>query len=245
MNDLPFAYPPPQACLAGTLETQALCIRYTILQILSSDNTRTEKLRKSLEENDLLITVLYRRSAMVADIIEPGILFDEKGSAMPKDITRPTNDDDRVWVSRFIAEHWGAEIVVSRGVVYHPQDLPGFVAIQEGEKVGLVTYNIVGESCGIVTIDSIRPSSGVGTALIEAVRGIAIKSRCKRLWLITTNDNLNALRFYQKRGFVLVAVHRNALDVSRKLKPEIPLIGDDGIPLRDEIELETMLDNTA
>jgi GNAT superfamily N-acetyltransferase len=111
--------------------------------------------------------------------------------------------------------------------------------------VGLVTYNIEGESCEVVTIDSIRPSSGVGTALIEAVRDIAIKSRCERLWLITTNDNLNALRFYQKWGFVLVAVHRNALDVSRKLKPEIPLIGDDGIPLRDEIELEMMLDNTA
>ncbi len=130
-------------------------------------------------------------------------------------------------------------------MVYHPQDLPGFVAIQEGEKVGLVTYNIEGESCEVVTINSTQPSSGVGTALIEAVRDIAIKSRCKRLWLITTNDNLNALRFYQKRGFVLVAVHRNALDVSRKLKPEIPLIGDDGIPLRDEIELEMMLDNMA
>jgi hypothetical protein len=52
---------------------------------------------------------------------------------------------------------------------------------------------------------------------------------------------MNALRFYQKRGFVLVAVHRNALEQSRKLKPEIPLIGDDEIPLRDEIELEMML----
>jgi len=165
--------------------------------------------------------------------------------ALSNIIIRPINPEDRAWVIRFIAEHWGAEIVVSRGVVYHPQDFPGFVAIQEGEKVGLVTYNIEGESCEVVTIDSIRPSSGVGTALIEAVRDIAIKSRCKRLWLITTNDNLNALRFYQKRGLVLVAVHRNALDVSRKLKPEIPLIGDDGIPLRDEIELEMMLDNTA
>ena len=160
-------------------------------------------------------------------------------------VLHPIAPDDRAWVIQFIAKHWGAEIIVSRGVVHHPQDLPGFVAIQEGEKVGLVTYNIEGESCEIVTIDSIRPSSGVGTALIEAVRDIAIKSRCKRLWLITTNDNLNALRFYQKRGFVLVAVHRNALDVSRKLKPEIPLIGDDGIPLRDEIELEMMLDNMA
>ncbi len=127
----------------------------------------------------------------------------------------------------------------------YPQDLPGFVALYESEKVGLVTYNITGASCEIVTIDSIRPSSGVGSALIEAVKDIAIKSGCERLWLITTNDNMNALRFYQKRGFVLVAVHRNALEVSRKLKPEIPMIGDHGIPLRDEIELEMMLDDLA
>ena len=49
------------------------------------------------------------------------------------------------------------------------------------------------------------------------------------------------MRFYQKRGFVLVAVHRNALAESRRLKPEIPLIGIDDIPLRDEIELEMEL----
>src|SRR6266436_9100379 len=160
-------------------------------------------------------------------------------------VLHPIAPEGRAWIIQFIAEHWGAEIVVSCGVVYHPQDLPGFVAIQEGEMVGLVTYNIEGESCEIVTIDSIRPSSGVGTVLIETVRDIAIKSRCKRLWLITTNDNMNALRFYQKRGFVLVAIHRNALDISRKLKPEISLIGHDGIPLRDEIELEMLLNDTA
>ncbi|MBK9123270.1 MAG: GNAT family N-acetyltransferase, partial [Chloroflexi bacterium] len=62
-----------------------------------------------------------------------------------------------------------------------------------------------------------------------------------RLWLITTNDNLDALRFYQKRGWHLVAVHRDALNESRRLKPQIPIIGMDGIPLRDEIELEMTL----
>ena len=142
-------------------------------------------------------------------------------------------------------EHWGSNRVVSRGVIYYPQNLPGFVALLNGEKVGLVTYNIVDKSCEIVTLDSIRPSTGVGTTLIESVKDVAIRSGCKRLWIITTNDNMNALRFYQKRGFVLVAVHRNALEQSRKLKPEIPLIGNDGIPLRDEIELEIMLYDKA
>jgi acetyltransferase (GNAT) family protein len=113
------------------------------------------------------------------------------------------------------------------------------------KKLRNVGYNITGTSCEIVTINSIRPFAGVGTSLIEAVRDIALQSGCKRLWLITTNDNMNALRFYQKRGFILVAIHRNALDVSRKLKPEIPLIGNDGIPLRDEIELEMILNDTA
>jgi ribosomal protein S18 acetylase RimI-like enzyme len=164
---------------------------------------------------------------------------------MPDITIQPLNIADREWVSQFILEHWGSNKVVSRGVVYYPQDLPGFVALYESEKVGLVTYNITGANCEIVTIDSIRPSSGVGTALIEAVKDTVTKSGCKRLWLITTNDNLNALRFYQKRGFILVAVHRNALELSRTLKPGIPLIGRDGIPLRDEIELELILGDTA
>jgi GNAT superfamily N-acetyltransferase len=82
------------------------------------------------------------------------------------------------------------------------------------------------------------PGNGIGSTLINAVKRHADQSGCHRLWLITTNDKLRALRFYYKRGVVLVAVHRNALDESRKIKPQIPFIGNDGIPLRDEIELE-------
>jgi GNAT superfamily N-acetyltransferase len=162
---------------------------------------------------------------------------------MPDFTIHPIKDDDQEWGAQFIFEHWGSNRVVSRGVIHYPQNLPGFVALYKGEKVGLATYHIVDERCEIVTLNSIHPSSGVGTALIEAVRDIALKSGCKRLWLITTNDNMTALRFYQKRGFNLVAVHRNALELSRKMKPEIPFIGNDGIPLRDEIELEMILDN--
>lgn len=62
-----------------------------------------------------------------------------------------------------------------------------------------------------------------------------------RVVLFTTNDNLHALRFYQKRGFDMVQIHRNAVEQARTLKPEIPLIGMDNIPLRHEIELEMLL----
>lgn len=153
---------------------------------------------------------------------------------------RPLDASDTGWVLNFITERWGYPIV-AHGVIYYPHGLPGFVAIQEDEKVGLITYQLQGDSCEIVTLDSLRPSAGIGTALIKAVREVAARSGCRRLWLITTNDNLHALRFYQKRGFVLVQVYRNALEVSRKLKPSISLVGRDDIPLRDEIELEMPL----
>lgn len=154
---------------------------------------------------------------------------------------RPIIAQDRDWVTRFVTEHWGDAFVVSHGTSYYPAQLPGFVATREGEVVGLVTYSIAHNDCEIVTWDSLHLSLGIGTALIEAVKGVAHREQCKRLWLITTNDNLNALRFYQKRGFVLVVVHRNALEESRRMKPQIPLLGNDGIPLRDKIELEMLL----
>jgi RimJ/RimL family protein N-acetyltransferase len=105
----------------------------------------------------------------------------------------------------------------------------------------VLTYHIDGDACEIVTIDSLVPNAGIGTALIEAVRRAAQRAGCRRLWLITTNDNTVALRFYQKRGFVLAALYPNAVARSRQVKPEIPLTGNDGIPIRDEIELEMTL----
>ena len=148
---------------------------------------------------------------------------------------------DRDWVTRHVREHWSAEIVVAHGTLYHPAALPGFVAEMDGEVAGLVTFHIAGDACEIVTLDSLHPDQGIGTALVEAVKVAAGAAGCRRLWLITTNDNLHALGFYQKRGFRLVAVHPGAVDAARRLKPEIPLIGNDGIPIRDEIELEIVL----
>ena len=148
---------------------------------------------------------------------------------------------DRDWVRRKIIETWGAETVVVHQTVYHPAELPGFIAEAEGEIAGLLTYQLEGEACEIVTLDAWRTGLGVGTALIETVRQAAGREKCRRLWLVTTNDNLPALRFYQKRGFVIAAVHVNSIEKDRRLKPEIPLTGMDGIPIRDEIELEMML----
>jgi hypothetical protein len=94
-----------------------------------------------------------------------------------------------------------------------------------------------------VTLDSVLPGRGVGTNLIEAVRTAAIAKAARRLWLTTTNDNLNALRFYQKPGFRFVAIYPGAAEKARQLKSLIPNIGLEGIPIRDELELELPLSN--
>jgi ribosomal protein S18 acetylase RimI-like enzyme len=147
---------------------------------------------------------------------------------------RPLREDERGWVRSMIRERWGSEIVVAHGVIYEPMLLPGFVAEEEGRPIGLLTYVLEGDACEIVTIDAFEEGRGVGTALISAVKGLG----ARRLWLITTNDNVRAQRFYEHRGFRLVAVHEGALVRSRELKPEIPLVAADGTPIRDELEYE-------
>jgi len=154
---------------------------------------------------------------------------------------RPLNKQDKTWVTLLLTEHWGSARSVSRGRLYQADELPGYVAIQGCKPAGLITYNIHGKECEIATMNSMVEGKGAGSALVEEVKEKAKAAGCRRLWLITTNDNTKALRFWQKRGFRLAAVYINALENSRRLKPEIPLLGNDGIPIRDEIELEMMI----
>ena len=155
--------------------------------------------------------------------------------------TLPHYPEDLGMFTRDLEEHDLLPVVVAHGTIFRPSELPGFIASCEGGPVGLVTYYIERNDCEIVTLNSIRKGSGVGSALLERVKRAARESGCSRVWLITTNDNLAALRFYQRRGFHLVRVYPGAVDESRKLKPEIPQVGEDGIPIRDEIELEMLL----
>ncbi len=135
-------------------------------------------------------------------------------------------------------EYWGDELIIDRDRLLYPAENSAFIAESEGEVVGVVTYAIHGDGCEVITLNSLRRKQGVGGALIDAVIAEAKARNCRRVWLLTTNDNLNALQFYQKLGLRLVALYPNAVDKARKRKPEIPEIGQNGIPLRDEIELE-------
>ncbi len=150
----------------------------------------------------------------------------------------PTTAADLEWVEE-VFWSWGADFVVTRGRKVYPTDTEGFYAADtSGDRVGLVTYQVTGDQCEIVTLDAFVKFRGIGTALMDRVAETVRQRGCRRLWLITTNDNLDAIRFYQKRAFTIAAVHVNSLEESRRLKPVIPKIGQHGIPLRDEIEFE-------
>jgi ribosomal protein S18 acetylase RimI-like enzyme len=141
----------------------------------------------------------------------------------------------------FWKKHWDDEFVVAQGTIFQPDTVSGFFAWNGNDWIGLVTYTFLDLDCEIVSIDSLSEGQGIGTQLIEKVVEEAQASGCRRVHLTTTNDNLHALGFYQKRGFHLVAIRPGAMDEARTLKPSIPLIGENNIPLRDEIELEMAL----
>lgn len=154
---------------------------------------------------------------------------------------RSLDDADRRWVGAVMRERWGAPVVVSRGVSHQPDRLAGFLAVAHDQPVGLLTFRFDGSACEVVTIDALVERVGIGTLLLQRVAALARARGCRRLWLVTTNDNTSALHFYQRRGFSIAAIHRNALVVSRQIKPSLPLTSPDGIPLRDEIEMEIEL----
>lgn len=157
---------------------------------------------------------------------------------------RPREESDRAAVEPFLARNHSAR-VARRGEVVVPLDHPGFVAEDDGGRLlGVLTY-VPDEATGhteILTLHAAEQWRGAGSALVGAVERWAARTGHVRLWLVTTNDNVDALRFYQRRGFRIAAVRAGAVtDARERLKPEIPLTGFHGIPLRDEIELEKRL----
>ena len=152
-------------------------------------------------------------------------------------IIRPLEENDQPWVRQFMVDHWAGETVVVHGEIIFPERLPGFACFFESNLAGLVTFRILKAECEIVSLDSLISNKGIGTRLIECVEEYCKTNSCHKLWLVTTNDNQHALEFYQKRGFVISAVHAGAVNEARKIKPAIPIAAENGIPIADEIFL--------
>lgn len=163
-------------------------------------------------------------------------------SDQPADVVvRPGNESDAGWLTGVLTSRWGATKIVSRGRTHDASRLPSLVAELDGERLGLATYRVGGKEVELVSLDALVVGRGVGSALLRATVERAAASGCRRLWPVTTNDNLDALRFYQRRGLRIAAIHRGAVDEARRLKPLIPEVGLSAIPVHDEVELELRL----
>lgn len=150
---------------------------------------------------------------------------------------RPINNSDKAWIKDVMTKAWGSEIVIA-SKTFDTLVLPGFVAEIDGQIGAVIVYNIARSRFEVVSINSTIQGKGLGSTLIEKCKEIAKEKGLKSVWLVTSNDNIDALKFYQKRGFRITKVYPGAIDEARKIKPNIPEIGDYGIPLKDALELE-------
>jgi ribosomal protein S18 acetylase RimI-like enzyme len=152
---------------------------------------------------------------------------------------REKRPDDQAWIEALLVERWGTTTIVSNGLLFDAAALPALVA---GDCEGLATYALEpGGVAELVSLDARTSGAGCGTALVEALAALLRARGIARLRLTTSNDNLDALRFYQRRGFRITAIRAGRLDDARMLKPSIPHVGRYGIPVRDEIELSLAL----
>lgn len=151
------------------------------------------------------------------------------------------DEKTREKVNKILEKEWEETKIISRGKIIDGTKLDGFIAIKDTKIIGLITYIIENDECEIVSLNSFIENNGIGSKLIDKVKRCAKENNCKHLVLITTNNNVRAIEFYQKRGFEFSNIYINAIENSRKLKPRIPLYDDNGLPIKDEIEFKIKL----
>ena len=151
-------------------------------------------------------------------------------------VVRPIVEVDRAWAGQLLSGHFGDTRQARRGELIDAMTMSGLVAVDEhGERLGLLTFRDLAGEVEILALVAETRHHGVGTALLGALLDLKADST---IWVVTTNDNLNALRFYQRRGFRIRGVRPGAVDAARvNLKLSIPVAGEFGIAIRDEIEL--------
>jgi ribosomal protein S18 acetylase RimI-like enzyme len=154
---------------------------------------------------------------------------------------RPKEPADEPALAAMFRATWGGTVVAARGVAFDLTTSPTLVAVEAGTIVGALTYDIDDDAMEVISVEAALPGLGVGGELLRAAIAEARDRGLRRLWLITTNDNLDAIRLYQRRGLRIIRVRPDAVDHARRLKPRIPAVGSYDLPMRDELTLELRL----
>lgn len=162
---------------------------------------------------------------------------------MPSDsipLVRQIAPGDRDWVAKALVEQWTSTSVARRGELVDAAGLPGYLATLDGRRVGMILVDVKDRAYEVVAISTTEPRHGVGRALMERCFAEARATGCWRVWLVTTNNNIAAIAFYQRLGMDMCALHRQAAQLARELKPTIPVRDATGVPIDHELEFELL-----
>jgi crotonobetainyl-CoA:carnitine CoA-transferase CaiB-like acyl-CoA transferase len=180
------------------------------------------------------------RSHPAARVSPPPAVDEHRGATFGSIAIRGLEPRDEPAVEALIAEALGGRQQARLGVVLDVLALPGFGAWDGERLVGVATYG--GDELAALGVVSDQRGRGIGGRLVDAVVSRLMNQGRAEAWLVTTNDNLDALRLYQRRGFRVVQIVQGGVDRSRaELKPQIPLVGEHGIELHDELVLRRPL----
>ncbi|SFT04020.1 Acetyltransferase (GNAT) family protein [Paenibacillus sp. BC26] len=157
------------------------------------------------------------------------------------EILSPATSEDRDWLKALWVNEYGGDFVISRGKEHNLRDVEAFIAWRDGVRVGAASYRLTNGECELTNIHAIIRGKGIERKMLTFVEEIAKQAGSHHIWLVTTNDNVDAMRFYQRLGYRIIAVHPGAIDEVRKRKPAVPLVGFYGIPMLDEIELRKFI----
>ncbi|MEM0906439.1 MAG: GNAT family N-acetyltransferase [Pseudomonadota bacterium] len=146
--------------------------------------------------------------------------------------------DDRPKLQSFLTDRWGSTVLIINGEEVDALECEALVA---GDFSAVITFRIEGDSAEIVSFNAVPPLAGLGSNLLNAFIDLMRQRQINTVNVTTTNDNVNALRFYQRRGFRLSVLRPGAVDAARRLKPSIPKEGRHKIALRDELVMSLPL----
>ena len=238
-NSLSYSWVHPLAAIVTALRGEGLalrflhehdCVPWPMFRCLRKDD---EGMYRWPDQPWLPLSFSLLAERPAASRAEPG--------ADPAFTLRPIAPADRAAVDAFNVRFWGETRVVEAAGSIETSGLPGALAEAGGAVVGVITWRREGDALKIVSIAAEPEGVGIGRALLAAAEAEARRLGATRIVLSTTNDNLRALGFYQRAGFRLVRLHPGATARLRATKPSIPEVAPNGIPIRDQLDLEKPL----
>ena len=156
---------------------------------------------------------------------------------------RNATHEDWQWLLAESEPIGGAQIV-SNGVLHTLSDHNAIVALSEDQRVGFAVYRLDLPEAELLAIRAVQQWGGVGTMLIQNVERRVKAKGAQKLWLCTTNDNISAIQFYQRRGYRFRALHAGEFQNVLKIKgfdADTPVVGQNRIVIRDELVFEKTL----